>query len=60
MLFAFDMFTICASFSFYDNALISMNAFPKIYLNIKMSVFEAKKENIWTGFISKHDRIYVS
>ena len=38
---------------------ITKHAFPKIYLNIKMSVFEAKKENILAGFKSKHDRIYV-
>ena len=36
------------------------HAFPKIYLNIKMSVFEAKQENCLAGFISKNDRIYVS
>ena len=36
-------------------------ALPKIYLNIEISVFEAKKkENILAGFISNHDRIYVN
>ena len=39
---------------------LAKHTFPKIYLNIKMSVFEAKQENILAGFISKRDRIYVS
>ena len=43
-----------------DSYETAKQAFPKIYLNIKMSVFEAKKENILAGFTSKHDRIYVS
>ena len=37
---------------------IAKHAFPKIYLNIKMSVFQVKKENILAGFISEDDRIY--
>ena len=36
------------------------HAFLKIYLNIKMSAFETKKENILAGFTIKHDMIYVS
>ena len=39
---------------------IAKHAFPKLYLNMKMSVFEAKKENILAGFISKHDGIHIS
>ena len=39
---------------------IAKQAFPEIYLNLKMSIFEAKKETILAGFISKHDRMYVS
>ena len=34
--------------------------FPEYILNIKMSVFEAKKDNNLAGFLSKHDSIYVS
>ena len=39
---------------------IAKHASPKIYLNIKMSVLEAKQEKNLAGFISKHDKIYVS
>ena len=45
----------------HDIYEIAKHVFPKIYLNIKMSVFEAKKKgNISAGFIRKHDRRYVS
>ena len=45
----------------FDKLLFCYNRhFQKIYLNIKMSVFKAKKENILAGFICKHDKIYVS
>ena len=40
--------------------VIAINAFPKIYLNIKMTDFEVKHENILAGFISICDKIYVS
>ena len=30
---------------------IAKHAFPKLYLNIKMSVFDAKKESILAGFL---------
>ena len=36
---------------------IAIHAFSKIYLNIKMSDFEVKHENILAGFISMHDKI---
>ena len=32
--------------------VIAIHAFPKTYLDIKMSDFEAKNENILAGFIS--------
>ena len=51
------IFIICECPDIYE---IAKHAFPKIYLNIKMSVFEAKKENILAGLLSKHDRVYVS
>ena len=53
------MFVIFIIWQCPDIYEIAKHAFPKIYLNIKMSVFEAKKENILAGFISQHDRIYV-
>ena len=40
--------------------VIAINAFPKIYLNIKMTDFEVNYENILAGFISIRDKIYVS
>ena len=39
-----------------DIQVIAIHAFHKIYLNIKMPDFEAKKENILVGFLSIHDR----
>ena len=38
----------------------AIHAFPKIYLDIKMSDLEAKTEYILAGFISIHDKMYVS
>ena len=38
----------------------SKNVFPKIYLFIKMTDFQVKRENILEGFIRIHDMIYVS
>ena len=40
--------------------VIAVHAIPKIYLNIKISDFAVKNENIMVGFINIHDRIYVS
>ena len=40
--------------------VIAIHAFLKIYLDIKMSDFEAKNENILVGFISIHDKMHVS
>ena len=39
--------------------VIAINAFPKIYMIIKMTDFEVKHENILAGFISIHEKIYV-
>ena len=67
MLFQFEMFTICTSFSHYENAqiynviAIHNTRISQKYLNIKMSNFEAKnKKNILVGYIIIHDKIYVS
>ena len=38
-----------------DIHVIAIHAFPKIYLDIKMSDFETKNENKITGFINIHD-----
>ena len=41
--------------------VIAIHAFPKIYLDIKMSDFEAKKNKIiLADLISIHDMMYVS
>ena len=40
--------------------VIVIHAFPKIYLDIKMSDFETNNNNILAGFISVHDKMYVS
>ena len=42
-----------------DIQVIVIHAFLKIYLEIIMSDFEAKKKKM-AGFISIHDEIYVS
>ena len=39
---------------------ISLEIYPKIHMNVKMSDFEAKIENNLAVFISKHNKIYVS
>ena len=57
MLFPFDMYVVFIVRPNPDIYDIAKHAFPKIYLNIKMSVFEAKQEKFLAGFISKHDRI---
>ena len=57
MLFPFDMYVVFIVRPNPDIYEIAKHAFPKIYLNIKMSVFEAKQEKNLAGFISKHDRI---
>ena len=38
-----------------DIQVIAIHAFPKIYLDTKMSDFEAKNDNILVGFTSIHD-----
>ena len=43
-----------------NTSKVAMNAFPKIYLNMKMTDFEVKHENILAGFISIRDKICVS
>ena len=58
--YVYYMYVIFIIWQCPDIYEIAKHAFPKIYLNIEMSVFEAKKENILAGFISKHNRIYVS
>ena len=40
--------------------VIAIHAFPKIYLSIKMSDFEAESENILASFMGIYDKIYVS
>ena len=42
-----------------DFQVIAIHAMTKIYLDIKMSDFEAKK-NILAGFMSIHDKMYVT
>ena len=43
----------------YTIQVIAIHAFPKIYLAIKMSDFEAKNETILAAFISIYDKMYV-
>ena len=38
----------------------SNKCIPKIYMIIKMTDFDVKPENILMGFISIHEKIYVS
>ena len=52
------MYVIFLIWQYPDIQIIAIHAFPKIYLDIKM--LEAKNENILAGFISIHDKIYVS
>ena len=40
--------------------VIAIQAFPKIYFNLKKSGFEAKNESIFAVIISIYDRIYAS
>ena len=55
ILYVYYKFVIFIIWQCPDIYEIAKYAFPKIYLNIKMSVFEAKKENILAGLISKHE-----
>ena len=57
--YVYYMYVIFVIWQCPDIYEIAKNAFPKMYQNIKMSVFEAQYENILAGFISKHDKIYV-
>ena len=43
-----------------DIQVVAVHALSIKYLDIKKSNFEAKNENILAGFISIHNRIYVS
>ena len=47
--------TTMSKFSSNSNKCI-----PKIYMIIKMTDFDVKPENILMGFISIHEKIYVS
>ena len=56
----FYMYVIFLIWQYPDIQIIAIHAFPKIYLDIKMLDFEAKNENILAGFISIHNKMYVS
>ena len=52
------MYVIFLIWQYPDIQVIAIYAFPKIYLDIKMSDFEANNENILAGFTSIHDKMY--
>ena len=62
MLFPFEILNLCTSISQYDKMLKyivkAIHAFPKIYLSVEMSDFEAENENILASFMSIYDKIY--
>ena len=55
------MYVIVLIWQYPDIQVIAIiHAFPKIYLDIKMSDFETNNEIILAGLTSIHDKMYVS
>ena len=54
------MHVIFLIWQYPDIKVIAIHPFPKIYLDIKMSDFEANNEKNLAGFMSIHDKMYVS
>ena len=54
------MYVIFKIWQYPDIQIGAIYTFPKIYLDIKMSDFEAKKGKILAGFISIHDKMFAS
>ena len=53
------MYVILLIWQYPDIQVIAIHTFPKIYLDIKMSDFEANNKNTLVGFISILDKMYV-